>query len=258
MLENLGATLDAYDCLDFSDNEIVKFENFPVLKQLRTVLLNNNQVARIEAGLGPKLPVLDTLILTNNRISSLGEVDHLSSIASLTSLSLLRNPVTKREHYRLYTIHRLPHLKVLDFSKIKPSVRVSVRMCLCAYAPMRLCVRARMCACACAFRSPLTCTFPPTGRLQERKEAARLFASESGRELENKVAKAKTFTPGVPQAADAEEASGFTPEQLAQIKERLDAATTAEELERVESFLKQGKMPPLPGVGAGAGAAPPL
>jgi len=38
-------------------------------------------------------------------------------------LSLLNNPLAKQDHYRLYVIHRVPSLKVLDFRKIKPQER---------------------------------------------------------------------------------------------------------------------------------------
>jgi len=36
--------------------------------------------------------------------------------------SLMRNPVTHKQHYRLYVIYRLPQVKVLDFRKIKQKV----------------------------------------------------------------------------------------------------------------------------------------
>lgn len=40
----------------------------------------------------------------------------------LTSLVLIDNPVSKKENYREYVIHKIPSLKVLDFKKIKPQV----------------------------------------------------------------------------------------------------------------------------------------
>jgi len=62
---------------------------------------------------------LDTLILTNNKISELAEIDKLAGFKKLTSLSLVDNPVCVRKQYRLYTIHKLPWLKILDFEKVK-------------------------------------------------------------------------------------------------------------------------------------------
>jgi hypothetical protein len=37
--------------------------------------------------------------------------------------SLLRNPVTNKPYYRLFVIHKLPQLRVLDFQRIKMRVR---------------------------------------------------------------------------------------------------------------------------------------
>jgi len=122
-IENLGFTEDQYDVLDLSDNEILKLENFPLLQRLQAILLNNNRLCRISKGLGEFLPRLITLILTGNKITNLEDIDNLADLPRLTHLSLLNNPIAKQEHYRLYVIHKLPKLKVLDFAKVKPAER---------------------------------------------------------------------------------------------------------------------------------------
>ena len=40
-------------------------------------------------------------------------------------LALLHNPVTKRENYRLFVIHKIPSLRVLDFTRIRDKVRLT-------------------------------------------------------------------------------------------------------------------------------------
>jgi len=125
VIENLGATQDQFDCLDLSDNEIVKLEGFPLLNRLRTLLLNNNLINSLTSGLGEQLPNLDTLILTNNRLNNLSDIDVLSDMKSLRRLSLLENGLTKKQHYRLYVINKLPHLKLLDFRKVKQKERAA-------------------------------------------------------------------------------------------------------------------------------------
>jgi len=69
------------------------------------------------------LPKLHSLVLTNNRLVNLVEIDPLSSIPKLQYLSLLDNNITKKPNYRLYVIHKLKSLRVLDFVKIKAKVR---------------------------------------------------------------------------------------------------------------------------------------
>jgi len=118
VIENLGATQDQYDCLDLSDNEISKLENFPLSNRLRTLLCSNNQINRI-GSLGESLPHLETLILTNNKISNLSDIDTLEELPALRTLSLIDNGITKKQNYRLYLLHKLPNLRLLDFRKIK-------------------------------------------------------------------------------------------------------------------------------------------
>ncbi|KAL7406649.1 hypothetical protein ABVT39_023950 [Epinephelus coioides] len=119
VLENLGATLDQFDTIDFSDNEVRKLDGFPLLKRLKTLLMNNNRICRIGENLEHSLPGLTELVLTNNNIQELGDLDPLASVKTLNLLSLLRNPVTNKKHYRLYVINKIPQIRVLDFQKVK-------------------------------------------------------------------------------------------------------------------------------------------
>eukprot|EP01117_Protostelium_nocturnum_P011119 TRINITY_DN4039_c0_g1_i1.p1 TRINITY_DN4039_c0_g1~~TRINITY_DN4039_c0_g1_i1.p1 ORF type:complete len:471 (-),score=145.97 TRINITY_DN4039_c0_g1_i1:26-1438(-) len=123
VIENLGATQDQFDSFDLSDNELAKLENFPQLNRLRTLLLNNNKIEKISSTFGESLPHLETLVLTNNKLANFEDLEPLTSLYRLERLSLLDNLVTKKQHYRLYVIHKIPHLKQLDFRKIKKKER---------------------------------------------------------------------------------------------------------------------------------------
>ncbi|KAI6656779.1 U2 small nuclear ribonucleoprotein A' [Oopsacas minuta] len=70
-IENLGATLDQFDTIDFSDNDICRLDGFPLLKRLKTLILNNNRICRFAEDLNLSLPNLDTIILTNNTMQEL-------------------------------------------------------------------------------------------------------------------------------------------------------------------------------------------
>mmetsp|Transcript_22872 Transcript_22872/g.33411 ORF Transcript_22872/g.33411 Transcript_22872/m.33411 type:complete len:248 (+) Transcript_22872:94-837(+) len=117
-VENLSVLQDQFDVIDFSDNEIRILDNFPRMRRLTTLLVNNNYVFRV-GSIGENLPQLNTLVLTNNRIANLSEIDNIASLQNLECLSLMDNPVTQRPHYRLYVIHKMPQLKFLDFVKVK-------------------------------------------------------------------------------------------------------------------------------------------
>ncbi|EEB14539.1 U2 small nuclear ribonucleoprotein A', putative [Pediculus humanus corporis] len=119
VIENLGATLDQFDTIDFSDNDIHKLGGFPLLKRLKHLLLNNNRIVRIAEGLEESLPNLESIILTGNLIQELSDIDVLAKLPNLRYLSLLYNPVQSKSHYRQYIAYKLPQLKVLDFNKIK-------------------------------------------------------------------------------------------------------------------------------------------
>ena len=126
-VENLGATQNQFDAIDLSDNEIVRLEGFPVLPRLHTLTLCNNRIARVAPGLQDALPALATLTLTNNRVTSFGDVDALAGLKRLKRLSLLGNPVSQREDYRLYVAHVLPSVAILDFRKVKQAERDAAR-----------------------------------------------------------------------------------------------------------------------------------
>lgn len=123
VIENLAATQDQFDSLDLSDNEIRKLECMAVLPRINMLLFNNNQINRISESLGRAFPKLETLVLTNNKFATLKELEPLASLRTLTSLSLVDNPVTKQQGYRAFLIAMLPKLRVLDFQKVKPAER---------------------------------------------------------------------------------------------------------------------------------------
>jgi len=209
-IENLGATQDQYDTIDFSDNEIGKLENFPLLQRLQTILLNNNHIGKIAPGLSESLPKLDTLILTNNRIVNLADLDPLSDLTSLKTLSLIDNVVTKKPYYRLYVVHKLPNLRLLDFKKIKEKERAeSVKM----------------------FGPPLKVVKKKGKKPQQQQQNTFTPGQPS--------ASASTPTPA-PTPAPPKVVTETPADQLI-IKAAIQSAKTMEDVQRVERLLKTGK-----------------
>ena len=84
--------------------------------------MNNNYVARI-GKVAENVPNMNCLVLTNNRIIFLGEIDNISLFKKLEHLSLIDNPVSIKQNYRLYVIHKIPSLKTLDYKKVTKKER---------------------------------------------------------------------------------------------------------------------------------------
>ncbi|ORX59879.1 U2 snRNP-specific A [Piromyces finnis] len=118
-IENIAVTKDLNDVINFSDNEISKLENFPIMKRLKGIIAINNRISRIDLELPKSLPNLESLILTNNQIQELGDLDVLGEMKKLKYLSLMDNPVVTKKYYRLFVINRCPSLRLLDFKKVK-------------------------------------------------------------------------------------------------------------------------------------------
>lgn len=85
--------------------------------RLTSIIANNNYVSRVSK-VGENAPNVKCLVLTNNRIASLGEVDNIALFKRLEHLSLLDNPLYMKQNYRNYVIHMIPSLKTLDYKKI--------------------------------------------------------------------------------------------------------------------------------------------
>ncbi|MGH0128211.1 UNVERIFIED_CONTAM: hypothetical protein FKN15_044923 [Acipenser sinensis] len=224
VIENLGATLDQFDTIDFSDNEIRKLDGFPLLKRLKTLLVSNNRVCRIGEGIEQSLPDLRELVLTNNSIQELGDLDSLASIKTLTLLSLLRNPVTNKKHYRLYVINKVPQIRVLDFQKVKLKVIVRGEL------PITL-------------RVPVTTGVKGSVAVKERQEAEKMFKGKRGAQLAKDIAKrTKTFTPGAGLQAEKKK-TGPSPADVEAIKNAIANATSLDEVERLKGMLQSGQIP---------------
>jgi len=123
VIENLGIGLDAYDAYDLCDNDITKFDGFPVLTKAQIFYCNNNRIGYIAGDLNRKLPSLSELSLINNDLRSLSDIKRLEKCAHLHTLSLTRNPVSLAEHYRLFAIYNIPTLRFLDFNRVRDKER---------------------------------------------------------------------------------------------------------------------------------------
>ncbi len=124
----------------------------------------------------------------------------------MLSLSLL---VLGRQHYRLYTLSKIPTLKVLDFVKVKQSERDRAK-------------RLAMSAAGAALEGDV--------QIEAQQDAVKL--------------KSKTFNPGEGKSAKESFVVSFSKEQKSKIKEMIAGATSPDEIERIEEFVRRGEFPP--------------
>ncbi|KAK6383070.1 uncharacterized protein PV06_05363 [Exophiala oligosperma] len=122
IIENLGVA-GPQDAIDFTDNDIATISNFPLSPRLNTLLCARNRIQSVDKRIAEQIPNLTTLVLTANHVKELADLDGLSLCGKLTHLCLLENPVTRKEHYRLYLIWANPSLRFLDYQKVREAER---------------------------------------------------------------------------------------------------------------------------------------
>ena len=122
-IQNLSATNDQFACINLSDNSISEINILPQLKRLKTLMLINNRIYKIEKDFAINCPFLTNLVLTNNKISDFEQIDNIATCQTIEKLYLLDNVVTKLKNYRLYVIYKIPTLRILDFQRVTKKER---------------------------------------------------------------------------------------------------------------------------------------
>ena len=95
-IENLGVA-GPQDAIDFADNDITTISNIPLSPRLTTLLFARNRIQNVDKKIAEQIPNLKTLVLTNNHVKELADLEGLTGCGALIHLSLLENPVTKKE-----------------------------------------------------------------------------------------------------------------------------------------------------------------
>ncbi|KAF9203914.1 U2 small nuclear ribonucleoprotein A' [Podila verticillata] len=204
-IENLGVTKDLNDSIDLTDNDIRSLSNFPSLPRLKTLLLSNNRISKIDTNLSQYLPNLTTVVLTNNGIMELSDLEGLSECKSLEFLSLLDNPVTKKKYYRSWIIWKIPSVRVLDFERVKKVERDEAKKLF-------------------------------VGKSGAPSALAESIAATKSSTFEPGEGVPLPLKSNVPTLT-------MTKEDQEKIKTALANATTLEEITRLERALKEGKIP---------------
>lgn len=184
------------------------------MKRLSSLLCANNSIARIGLTLDQYIPNLKHLVLTNNKISTMMEIEHLAQLKALEHLCLLENPVFFSPHYRLFTIYRIPSLKSLDYQKIRVSEREEAKR-----------------------------IFTETA---EGKELLNRVLAETSHEQLNAASnqpRSSSSLPPPPPPPPKPAVMTLTESQKLEVREAISNATSKEEVDRIEQQLRTGTFP---------------
>jgi U2 small nuclear ribonucleoprotein A' len=216
VIENLGVTRDQHDAIDLTDNSITSLSNLPLLKRLNTLLLANNRISSISSSIHLSAPNLTTLVLTNNNIAELGDLEPLKDLRKIKYLSLLGNPVREKKWYREWLAWRIPSLRVLDFQRIRDQERKTAKSLF------------------------LTADNLPTAL------AETIAASVSARGTQT------TLNVDEPKPTTQPGKAGrlMSKEEADRVRQSIANATSIDEIRKLERSLKEGYIPEMMDVGA--------
>ncbi|XP_034836614.1 uncharacterized protein kek5 [Maniola hyperantus] len=132
--------------LDLSKNDLKMLhpDTFRETAKIRWILLNDNQIEKLEDGLFNNLPFLQKVDLSNNRIVQLG----LKTFMNVPKLNILRLDGNKLEHLKIDTLSALTSLSNLD-------VHDNPWRCDCYLQPFRNWVISKN-----LYTSPIACSEP--------------------------------------------------------------------------------------------------
>lgn len=119
-IDTLHLANGPYAVLDLTNNELVEASGIPDWETLDTVLLANNNISTLGELDALRL---HSLLLAQNNVTSLKHLASLNKLKSLHTLLLIGNPVCAEHHYRQFVIWLVPSLQVLDGEKVKSSER---------------------------------------------------------------------------------------------------------------------------------------
>lgn len=208
-IENLGAARDP-ECIDFTDNDLLQLDNFPLSARLRTLLCAHNRITSISAGTSKSTPNLQTLVLSHNNIAELSALDALQGLPKLQQVTLIGNPVAAKENYRYYILWRQPSIRYLDLQKVKDAER------------------ARAVELFGTFEEPtdLAKSVMASGAGATSGLASMTLTNGSGRPTNGAGARAK-----------------FTQDQEKRLRVLINKATSLAEVQRLEKALNEGRLP---------------
>lgn len=153
------------------------------------------------------VPNLESLVLTENDVTSVDALRPLAPLTRLTRLTLLDNPVMQLPDARLAIIHLLPQLRVLNFHKVRQRERL-------------------------AATEKFGASKPPSSKKRVHADVS----TTAGGAAAATAASASTASTSVKRAR-------LTAEQQTELAKKIANATSMAEIQRLEAALRDNRMP---------------
>jgi len=118
-------------CLEvlwLNNNKITSLNHLDSNFRLKFLYMSNNKVFTLVGSSLRNLRNLEVLLLANNQLTDLSQqINELVKLPFLRQLELIGNPVCEESNYRLFMIHSMPGLQVLDRHVITDLERLNAR-----------------------------------------------------------------------------------------------------------------------------------
>lgn len=150
-------------------------------------------------------------------------------VISPLHLCLLLYLALGRQNYRLYTIQKIPTLKLLDYQKVKQTERDRAQRLASSAAGAAMEADARLESAAATSSASIM-------------NGDDTFVSASGGNYVNGGTN-NTFEPGEGKSAEESFVTQFTTEEKAKVRDMVANAASAEEIDRIENLVKRGIFP---------------
>jgi U2 small nuclear ribonucleoprotein A' len=244
-VENLSVLVDhGIGAIDISETGVQSLSNFPVMPGVRILTACNNSISKVSIDFPTTLPFLDVLVLTGNRLSSFPVCEPLLRLKSLSVLSLLGNPVTRKQHYRLLFIHSLPNLRLLDLSRVSKKERDEAKALFSKKKGKALIEQLLSRGAGSSSSSSSSSNSSGGGIEGEDASKKRKRNEEPESSIGNGPSRKTTKVEGSQEEKQSAKQNGGTVTLSAKDTERLEyllaKATTAEQLNAVEAAMKKG------------------
>jgi U2 small nuclear ribonucleoprotein A' len=235
-VENLSVLLDhGLGAIDVSETGLQSLSNFPVMPGLRILTCCNNSISRVSDDFPRSLPLLDVFVLTGNRLASLSSCEPLLRLKSLTVLSLLGNPVTRKQHYRLLFIYSLPNLRLLDLSRVSKKERDEAKL-LFSKKKGKALMAELLSRGADGGSGSINVGEGDDGSKKRKREEISTTTADDNEGTSRKV----TRVEGVETAKQESGSVTLSAQDTERLEYLLAKATTAEQLNAVEAAMKKG------------------